>query len=38
MKIAKIGREGIEVLYKGWNYTLSSPAAAVSLKSAEGGQ
>jgi len=38
VKIAKIGREGLELLYQGWNYTLPSPAAAVSLKSTEGGQ
>jgi hypothetical protein len=38
IKISKIEKQGVKVLYKGWNYTLPSPAASISLKDPEGGK
>ena len=38
VKVTKIDKQGIKLLYKGWDYSLSSPAALVSLKNSEGGK
>jgi hypothetical protein len=38
VKIVKIGKEGIDVSYKGWDYSLSSPAVSAVVKNPEGGE
>lgn len=38
VKLIKIEKERIEVLYQGWNYSLSSPANLSSDKKPEGGR
>jgi type II secretory pathway component PulC len=38
VQVTKIEKEGVRLLYKGWNYTLPSPAASVPKKDHEGGK
>ncbi len=38
IQITKIEKQGVRILYKGWNYTLPSPAASISMKDSEGGK
>ena len=38
IQVTKIDKGGVRILYKGWNYTLPSPASLIPEKDPEGGK